>query len=447
MINLKEIVQTKTIPTVKGLPVIGSTFSFLKDPIELLVNSYKKLGPIFKVKMVNQDIIMMAGIESNIFLSKHANDLLTTKETWGSFIKTLDAETILVALDGPLHVKTRKILMRGYSPEMISGRFSKVIDITEKMLAEKYNKEISTVQFIQRLITEQLGILLANRAPGDYYDHLSYFIRVTLNVTMLKMRPRLALKHPKYLTAKKKIRELSDIIINEHRKNTDKKFPDLIDDLIEAYDQKLISLTPEDMVLAVVGPFFAGMDTVTNTISMTLYALKKHPEILQKVINEVDTIFTDNIPDLKTLKKMEVTHSVILETLRRYPVTPIIPRTVAKDFVFENCEVKKGKTIYMAQNVTHFMPDLFKDPYKFDIDRFSEPRNEHKQKGAYSPYGIGAHRCLGARLGEIQMMLTLATIIKTVNFEIVPKDYEMKMRTLPTIGPEVNFKLKLTPRH
>lgn len=434
------------VPTVKGWPLIGNTKAFLDDPIKLLLESYQEYGPIFKLKAVNQSITMMAGLEANLFLAQHANELLSTKETWGSFIQSLNAETVLVALDGEPHAEVRKALARGYSPQMISKRFPKVVELTEEILLANCEKTISVVQFVQRLITEQIGLLLVNRAPGEDFDHLSYFIRVTLNVTLLNMWPRIMLKHPKFKEAKRRIHALSDTIIAEHRAHPNPEFPDLIDDILETYDKGLIRLSPEDLMFAVVGPFFAGMDTVTNTVSMFLYALKQHPDIYAQVREEVDTVWANGIPDSKLFQKMQITHRFILETLRRYPVTPMIPRTAVKDFVFAGRQVKQGDTVYMAQSVTHFLPELFPDPMTFDIDRFAAPRNEHKQKGAFSPYGIGAHKCLGARLGEIQMLLTLATLVRTVDYDIVPKDYQLNMRTLPTIGPEPKFKIQMRRR-
>ncbi|MEM7369379.1 MAG: cytochrome P450 [Bacteroidota bacterium] len=436
----------EAVPVVKGWPIIGSTKALLDNPIQLLLESYQEYGHIFKLKTVNQTITMMAGREANLFLAKHANELLSTKETWGSFVQSLNAETVLVALDGEPHAKVRKALARGYSPQMISGRFPKVVKLTEQILLARCQQEIAVVSFVQRLITEQLGLLLVNRAPGEDFEHLSYFIRVTLNVTLLNMWPKIMLKHPRFIAAKKRIHALSDSIIAAHRANPRPEFPDLIDDILETYDEGLIHLSPEDMMVAVVGPFFAGMDTVTNTVSMFLYALKQHPAIYERVKEEVDTVWANGIPNSQLFQKMQITHRFILETLRRYPVTPMIPRTAIKDFVFEGKQLKKGDTVYMAQSVTHFLPELFHDPMTFDIERFAPPRNEHKQKGAFSPYGIGAHKCLGARLGEIQMLLTLATLIRTVEFDIVPKDYQLKMRTLPTIGPEPKFRIRLRKR-
>ncbi|RMG62119.1 MAG: hypothetical protein D6722_18780, partial [Bacteroidetes bacterium] len=119
---------------VKGWPILGSTLPFLDDPLQLLIDAYRTHGPVFKVKALTQTITMMAGLEANTFLAQHANELLSTAQTWGSFKKSLDAETLLVALDGEPHAGVRKAMARGYSPQMIGHRLPKVVDMTREIL-------------------------------------------------------------------------------------------------------------------------------------------------------------------------------------------------------------------------------------------------------------------------------------------------------------------------
>ena len=51
--------------------------------------------------------------------------------------------------------------------------------------------------------------------------------------------------------------------------------------------------------------------------------------------------------------------------------------------------------------VPHFLPEFFPEPEEFDIDRYHAPRNERRLDGAYAPFGLGDHTCLGAGIAEI----------------------------------------------
>lgn len=88
--------------------------------------------------------------------------------------------------------------------------------------------------------------------------------------------------------------------------------------------------------------------------------------------------------------------------------------------------MKQGKNIFIAPGISHFIPRLFPDPYKFDIERYDTLRQEHKQPGAYAPFSIGPHTCAGARLAEIQVMLTVGTILYAVHPQLDPPTYCMK---------------------
>ena len=70
-----------------------------------------------------------------------------------------------------------------------------------------------------------------------------------------------------------------------------------------------------------------------------------------------------------------------------------------------------------------FLPDLFPDPDVFDVDRYSTARHEHTRPGAFAPFGTGVHACLGARFAQSQMMVTLATLLRSLDLAIDPGAY------------------------
>ena len=81
-------------------------------------------------------------------------------------------------------------------------------------------------------------------------------------------------------------------------------------------------------------------------------------------------------------------------------------RTVMNTVVVEGFELPIGSPVYIANTAPHYMEDVFPDPWKFDIDRYLPPRNEHVGEG-FSPYGLGTHSCLGFRWSELHLALNL----------------------------------------
>jgi cytochrome P450 len=119
-----------------------------------------------------------------------------------------------------------------------------------------------------------------------------------------------------------------------------------------------------------------------------------------------------------------------------------VQRTVTEPFEFAGYRVDAGQRLFIATTVVHFDEQHHPDPERFDIERYAAPRAEHRIPGAFAPYGMGAHTCLGAGLAEAQIMLTVATMLHSDQFEMDPPDYELKIRPLPTNAPADNFRLR-----
>jgi cytochrome P450 len=133
---------------------------------------------------------------------------------------------------------------------------------------------------------------------------------------------------------------------------------------------------------------------------------------------------------------MPVLHAVAMETMRLYPIAGLLPRTAARDFGFAGYTIRRGEPFLVATCATHFSPRFFPDPGRFDIGRFAEPRNEHKVRGVYAPFGAGPHTCLGAGLAEVQIVLTAATLLNAVDLAFDPPGYRLKKAYTPSLSPK-----------
>lgn len=95
---------------------------------------------------------------------------------------------------------------------------------------------------------------------------------------------------------------------------------------------------------------------------------------------------------------------MIVETLRKYPPITFTGRvcTEACEFPSSNPSdkdtkvvVDKGTIVVIPILAIHHDPTYYKDPEKFDPDRFSEERKSRLQKNCYFAFGAGPRICLG----------------------------------------------------
>ena len=148
-----------------------------------------------------------------------------------------------------------------------------------------------------------------------------------------------------------------------------------------------------------------------------------------------------------SLREFDVTRRFLMECLRLYPVIAVNLRNVANSCVVENYSLPLRERLYIVQTGAHYMNDCFPDPYKFDIDRYLPPRNEHRGSG-YAPYGLDTHTCAGQAWMRLHLALTLLTIAYYFEFEPLPDDYELKINPFPALTVSKKLRLRIaSQRH
>ena len=212
-----------------------------------------------------------------------------------------------------------------------------------------------------------------------------------------------------------------DEVIAEHRATPHGDHrPDLVDDLIAAVDEGREPLTDQELRIDALTVYIAGIEPVAHSCMFMLYALLKHPDTLQRVVAEVKRVLANAPLSPETIREMKELRYATMEMLRMYPFAPVLQMIALEDFEFQGYRVEAGTTIIVSQAVSHYLPELYTDPYRFDIDRYKPDRAEHRQSGAFAPYGVGHHICLGAGFSEIQIMLTMAAVLTSVELELEP---------------------------
>lgn len=436
-------------PFVKGLPLLGNVLDMAADPEQFFVRCYQTYGPIFRIRIFNQPYTVLAGPDANLFMAREGDTHLRSREFWQGMLDEFGASQALINTDGEIHAQLRAVMKDGFARSAIVGREAELIAITDDMLARDWSvgQTVAVVPAMQRMAAEQLGIMVAGQAPGDYVDDLRNFIRIVLNVLVTRQRPRFFLRLPTYRRAKARVFELGRRLMRDFDPAAlESEQRSLMADIMRAAQDPTLFPGEAELMMAVTGPYFAGLDTVANTTSAMLYAVLKHPSVYARVMQEVDAAFAAGPVNWAALRRMPALHGAVMETLRMYPIAVAAMRNATQDFEFGGYQVVEGEPLYMAITVSHYLPEFYPEPYTFDIDRFGHERAEHKQKGAFAPFSLGAHTCLGAGMAEVQIMLTLATLLHRLELQLSPPDYTLKQKAAPTPGPELKFAVQVTGR-
>jgi cytochrome P450 len=442
-----DIAGSPLPPLLPGLPVLGNALSISGDSRAFLLDAYRRWGPIFRVSALGQMMTVIVGPEANLFFSQMGSTYLRSKELWEAYADEQGADNLINAVDGEQHTYLRKIMKPGFSRATILPRIPDVVAVTRHVLAPlQPGQQIAVLPLLQRIITEQLGMLLTGRSPEPYIADIRLMVRYGLNVLVIRQWPRVALARPVYRRAKARVEQLAHAVIAEHRTTRESGRPrDLVDDLIEAHEADPSRFSMGDLLIGAIGPYIAGLDTVANTCTFLLYALLQNPDVLAKVQDEIDSVLAAKPLSAETIKDMPALHSAAMEAMRLYPVAPVMQRTATQPFTFAGHRVDAGTALLIGTGVTHLLPELFPQPERFDIGRYSPPRNEHRTRGAYAPFGLGAHTCLGAGLAEVQIAATMATLLHELHMTL-PSGTRPRLRLDPTLTLGPQFKVQVIDR-
>jgi cytochrome P450 len=433
-------------PQVPGLPVLGSGLEMLRDMPAFLVSNYRKLGPIYRARTPADTLTVMMGQEANLFLTSNDGKLLRSREFWEEYTQEFGAPNHVGALNGEPHAWLRGVMKPAFSRRVADDRLPELGEVARRAVrGAATGRPVPVVRFFQRLVSDQLGLLMMGQTSGDYFDDVRLMLRFALNTVLIHKWPRAVLRLPAYQRSKRRLGELARRLVDERRAGRGQyPKPDLISDLIEAHEQRPEVLTDSDVLAEVLIPYIAGLDTVANTCSFALYSLLRYPEVLARVQAEVDALFARPL-SVESFRHTPDLHGCLMETMRLYPVTIALQRNATEPFEFAGYRVDAGAPVLTATGGTHFLAEHFPEPERFDIERYREPRNEHRKRGVYTPFGVGPHTCLGAGLAEVLMGVTMAVLLHEARFTLEPNyTLSIGMDPVPTPGPR--FKVYMASR-
>src|SRR5512139_1916767 len=122
-------------PLARGLPVIGNVLDLAADVLAFMVKQYQTLGPIFRLKVLNETYTAIAGPEANLFFAREGNDHFRSKEFWQGMDEELGAKTTLISTDGEVHARLRQLEKAGYGKSVVETHFPEVVALTQQALA------------------------------------------------------------------------------------------------------------------------------------------------------------------------------------------------------------------------------------------------------------------------------------------------------------------------
>lgn len=203
---------------------------------------------------------------------------------------------------------------------------------------------------------------------------------------------------------------------------------DVLSLLMRAHEQEE-GVTDEQLIGHIVLLFGAAHLTSAHTLTWTLFLLAQHPEVMQKLYQEIQETLPDGIPGPDDLERMSYLDLVLKESMRIMPASSYSQRVTAESVDLGPFHLRRGASVIFSQFITHHLPDIYAQPERFLPERWETIA---PSPYAYLPFGAGPRMCVGAALGMMQLKITLPMLLRRLKMTVVPHS-EISPRIMSTM--------------
>jgi cytochrome P450 len=436
-INQPNATNLDHIPGDYGWPVVGHTFSYLKDPLPWAQERYKKYGLLQRVCTTGARGLLAMGpdLTQQVMLDMDRN--FSSKMGFHLRLQTF-FEGSLIMEDFEHHKHQRRIVQGAFKNDALQHYTREINRIYDRALDEwdaDVGKTIPFFMYIKDLLLVVAADIFAGETDykGDRVRKLNQAFLDAVNGVMYLFPLDLpGFTYHRGLEGKKFLQQFFGSMIAQKRAGDGK---DMLSLFSREKDENGEYFSAEEVTNQAIFLMFAAHDTTTAAITHTIYYLARNPEVKEKLYKEVDSLDLDGLlwEDQDKLPYMQM---VFNEVQRIRPSVPLVPRRTIRECEMAGQKVPAHTMIFVMPRFTHWMEEYWSEPAKFDPERFSPERAEHKKHAfQYFPFGGGAHKCIGMHFAQMEYKNFLYKFMKRYDFEARHKKPDVFMQTFPLPKP------------
>lgn len=203
----------------------------------------------------------------------------------------------------------------------------------------------------------------------------------------------------------------------EDRRAADNPGDDLLGILLQAEDDDGTHLSDETIRDEIATVLLGGHDTTALAMTYTVYLLANHPTAASRVRTELDDVLGGDSPSVANVAELTALDNAVREAMRIYPPAYTLFREALEPVDVGRYTVPEGTTLALPQWVVHRDPRWFDDPHEFRPERWADDAAD-RPNYAYFPFAGGPRRCIGMEFGLREIKVVLATILQDYEFTV-----------------------------
>ncbi len=433
------------IPGSSGWPLVGNTLEVLADPKGMAVRYAHKYGPVYRTYTLGAHTVTLLGPDANEFLLLDQAKAFSSAQGWGKILERLFPRGLML-LDFDEHRLHRKALsvafksgpMKSYLGALDSG-FSQAI---RKWLETPWNLrlypeikettlELASVSFLGASVGAEMRVI--KQAYIDMIAAAVALIRSPMPGTQMRRGVKARQFMIDYFKSQVPFRRAGE-------------GEDLFSQLCKATTDDGVLLSPQEIADHMNFLMMAAHDTLASSLTSFVYFLAKDKEWREKLREEMRALGLAKGEPLpyERLQELPLTEMAFNEAIRLIPPAPSILRCAVRDVSFAGFRIPAGVCVNINPLYTHHMPEHWPEPEKFDPMRFTADAVRARHRYAFTPFGGGAHMCLGLHFAYMQAKCFAYHLLSAADFSL-DAGYRPAWKYWPIPQPRDGLYVNLSP--
>ncbi len=367
----------------------------------------------------------------------------------------------LVTSEGDLWRRQRRLIAPMFTRDQITEFVEVMVEETESMIErwrrrQEDGETIDLLEETERVTLQVIGRTMFGEDMEGRADRMQWSLDRLRR--RFKRRTEYLVKVPDWMPTPLNSRDqrafealeevVWDIIegrcVEEAEAAVEEGDADLLDMLLAAETDDGERMTEQQVRDEVVTFLLAGHETTAASLAWTWYLLSHNPEKYRSLYHTVeDADVDDDAPAVA--EELRSVRPYVQEGMRVFPPVPMFARRTLEDQQVGRYHVPEDSLVVLPQVLTHRDPDIWRQPWRYDPDRFRGAVDDRPDY-SYYPFGGGPRMCIGRTLSLVESQIVLGLTTRELRLELESPTcppHEIPVRSAVTLTPTPTIEMSV----